>query len=225
MNSDDGYDAYGTNTMGGVNRIIDSSHIARQGVPKGQGLSNPAQLADRHFVRRLMARVAVDFITDHVGHKKISSSIVQLDETTEAVIIISKVADFVTLAKAKKAVMLNITRDLPAADRSDAAIVKEQTEWVCSNSYDKLDVYFRAAIDPVMINVLLVKVRMRDPSIGEFHLLTASQVVDTLQMAFSEKIMIAHVKDIVDSITDLAALNKSEGGIPGLEYLTRLARI
>jgi hypothetical protein len=44
-------------------------------------------------------------------------------------------------------------------------------------------------------------------------------------MAFAEKIMSAHVKDIVDSITDLAALNKSEGGIPGLEYIIRLARI
>ncbi|KAJ1638783.1 hypothetical protein T492DRAFT_857671 [Pavlovales sp. CCMP2436] len=128
MYTDGAFEAFGTNTMGGVDRTIGPAHFANGNFSKHfSGLSSPTQLSSRQFGRApVKTRVGSSFISDHVGHKQISSAMIKLDETTETGIVISDLAASSVTAKGSKDIMhtadLRPVKTRPAGGPSSALV-------------------------------------------------------------------------------------------------------
>jgi hypothetical protein len=225
---DEHFGAFGINNMTGINATLVNSLIASQGRGKGIQFSTMLQVSDRKHVRETMSRLALSYITEVTGNRQISPSIIRLDETASCGVAILSSAEFCLLAYTSKPIHLMATRDLAAADRADPALVQDQSEWVYSNSFDRLSENFRGAFHASVLGTLLIKARTRTPAIGEYHRLDANQILVELAAAFADKVMGAHVKDIIDAISDLILLHKSKDskdGYSGLNYFARVTRI
>jgi hypothetical protein len=222
---DEHFSAYGINNMTGINATLVNSLIASQGRAKGNQFTTMLQVSDRKFVRETMSRLASSFITEVTGNRQISPSIIRLDETASCEIAILSSADFCLLAASSKPIHLMVVRDLAAADRADPVLVQDQSEWVYSNSFDRLSEHFRGAFSASVLGTLLIKARTRSPALGEYHRLDADQILVELAAAFADKTMGAHVKDIIDAISELILLHKSKDGYSGLSYFARVTKI